>query len=270
MKPATLAPRDGLDPQDPDPHQRLGVPELPDHEADEQRDRYREEGDRASRDPAVPARLGDGVDEQGEPARHQHGAGCVERLDARVTALLQQDRREDEARHADRDVDEEDPGPAEHGREHAAEQDARRGAEAADRAPHAERDVPLAALGEGHRQDRERRRRDHRRAEALNGARRDQRRLGPRQAGEERGEREHDEPGEKDPPAPEQVGRAAAEEQEAPEHERVGADDPLQVLLREPEVDLDRGQCHVHDCDVQDDHELHDAEKRQRPPFASI
>ena len=89
-------------------------------------------------------------------------------------------------------------------------------------------------------------------------------------SGKERGEREHDEPGEKDPPAPEQVGRAPAEEQEAPEHERVGADDPLQVLLRESEVDLDRGQRHVHDCDVQDDHELHDAEKPQRPPFASI
>ena len=34
-------------------------------------------------------------------------------------------------------------------------------------------------------------------------------------------------------PAAEEVGRSPAEEQEAPEHERVGADHPLQVLLRE-------------------------------------
>ena len=39
---------------------------------------------------------------------------------------------------------------------------------------------------------------------------------------------------------PEQVGRAPAEEEEAAEGERVGADHPLQVLLREAEVALDR------------------------------
>ena len=158
---------------------------------------------------------------------------------------------------ADRDVDEEDPRPAERVGEDAAEQHAGRGAEAADRAPDAERDVPLAALGEGRREDRERRRRDHRRAEALERARRDQRRLRPGEAGEQRGEREHDEADQEQAPPPEQVGRAPAEQQEAAEDERVRADHPLQVLLREPEVDLDRGQRDVHDRDVQDDHELH-------------
>ena len=38
----------------------------------------------------------------------------------------------------------------------------------------------------------------------------------------------------------EQVGCTPAEEQEAAEDERVGADHPLQVLLREAEVVLDR------------------------------
>ena len=37
-----------------------------------------------------------------------------------------------------------------------AGEDARRGSEAADRAPDAERDVPLPALGEGGHEDRER------------------------------------------------------------------------------------------------------------------
>ena len=81
--------------------------------------------------------------------------------------------------------------------------------------------------------------------------------------------REHDEADEEDPPAAEQVGGAAAEQQEAAEDERVGADHPLEVLLREAEVDLDRGQGHVHDRDVQHDHELHHAEKRECRPFSS-
>ena len=127
-------------------------------EADEHHERRREEARASAREPAVLARLRDRVDERREPARHEHRTGHVERLDARVAALLEQDRRQDEGRHADRDVDEEDPLPAERVREDAAEQDARRGTEAADRAPDAERDVALAALGERRREDRQRRR----------------------------------------------------------------------------------------------------------------
>ena len=63
------------------------------------------------------------------------------------------------AGHADGDVDEEDPLPAESVREDAAEQNARGCAEAADRAPDAECDVPLAAFGERRREDRQGRRR---------------------------------------------------------------------------------------------------------------
>ena len=76
------------------------------------------------------------------------------------------------------------------------------------------------------------------------------------------------EPDEEHAPPAEQVGGAPAEEEEAAEDERVGADHPLQVLLREPEVDLDRGQRDVHDRDVEHDHELHDAEERECPPVA--
>ena len=74
----------------------------------------------------------------------------------RVAALAQQDGREEERGDADGDVDEEDPLPGERVGEDAAEQDAGRGAEAADRAPDAERDVALAAFGERRHQDRER------------------------------------------------------------------------------------------------------------------
>ena len=92
---------------------------------------------------------------------------------------------------------------------------------------------------------------------------RDQRRLAPREPRDERGDREHDQAREEKAPPPEQVGGAAAEEQEPAEDERVGADHPLEVLLGEPEIDLDGGQRDVHDRDIQDDHELDRAQERQ-------
>jgi hypothetical protein len=54
----------------------------------------------------------------------------------------------------------------------------------------------------------------------------------------------------------EQVGHAAAEQQEAAEHDRVGGDHPLQALLAEVEVGLDRRQRDIHDRDVEHHHEL--------------
>ena len=73
-----------------------------------------------------------------------------------------------------------------------------------------------------------------------------------------------------DAPAAEQVRRAAAEQQEAAEHERVRVDDPLQAALGEAEVALDRRQRDVHDRGVEHDHELRDREHRERLPAARI
>src|SRR4029079_17423512 len=94
-----------------------------------------------------------------------------------VTALAEQHGRERQRGDPDREVDEEDPLPAQEIGEDTAEQHAGRGTEAADSAPDAERDVALLALGEGGHEDRQRRRRDDRRAEALNRAGADQRGL---------------------------------------------------------------------------------------------
>ena len=65
----------------------------------------------------------------------------------------------------------------------------------------------------------------------------------PGEPAQERAEREDDEAEHEDAPAPEQVGSAAAEQQEAAEDERVGADHPLQVFLREAEVDWIEGRA---------------------------
>ena len=96
----------------------------------------------------------------------------VEALTVLVEALREQERRQDQRRDPDRDVDEEDPLPREEVGEDPAEEDARRGADAADRAPGTERDVALAALREHRDEDRQRRRREHGGAETLKRAER--------------------------------------------------------------------------------------------------
>ena len=64
--------------------------------------------------------------------------------------------------------------------------------------------------------------------------------------------------------APEQVGAASAEHQKAGERERVGVHDPLQAAWREAQPVVDRRQRDVHDRDVQDDHELRQADDQQK------
>ena len=138
----------------------------------------------------------------------------------------------------------------------AAEQHAGGAAASGHGAPDAERDVALAALGEGRGQDREGGGGEEAAAEPLQGAEDDQRALGPGEAGEQRADGEEDEAGDEEAPAAEQVGHPPAEQEDAAEHDRVGGDHPLEALLAEVEVGLDRRQRHVHDRDVEDDHEL--------------
>ena len=77
----------------------------------------------------------------------------------------------------------------------------------------------------------------------------------------ERGEREQAEPAEEDTAAADQVGGTAAEEQEAAVGEHIAADDPLQVLGRETQVVLDRGQSDVDDRDVEKVQELNEQQE---------
>ena len=85
---------------------------------------------------------------------------------------------------------------------------------------------------------------------------------------DERGEREDRQAGDEQAPAAEQVGRTTAEQQEAAEHERVGVDDPLEVLVGEAQIRLDRRQGDVHDRRVEDDHELREAHDDEHEPRA--
>src|SRR5262249_7368235 len=71
-------------------------------------------------------------------------------------------------------------------------------------------------------------------------------------------------------PTPEQVGEPPAEQQQAAEEDGVRGDDPLQALLAEVEVGLDRRQGDVHDCYVEDDHELGGHDQGQGKPSPSV
>ena len=87
--------------------------------------------------------------------------------------------------------------------------------------------------------------------------------LAVRQAADQRRAGEDDQAGDQHAATAEQVGHAAAEQQEAAVGEDVAVDHPLQALLAEAEVALDRGQRDVEDRRVEHVHELDDAEQEQ-------
>ena len=87
--------------------------------------------------------------------------------------------------------------------------------------------------------------------------------LGVGEAAGQRRAREDDQAGDEHEAAAEQVGHPAAEQEEAAVGEDVAVDDPLQALLAEAEVGLDRGQRDVEDRRVEHVHELDEAEQQQ-------
>ena len=73
-------------------------------------------------------------------------------------------------------------------------------------------------------------------------------------------------PDEEDALAPDQIARAAAEQQKATEDERVGVDDPLEVRLAQAQIGLDGREGDVDDRRVEDDHELREADQDEDDP----
>src|SRR2546430_1734519 len=102
-------------------------------------------------------------------------------------------------------------------------------------APEAKSLVSPGALLEARHHDRERGRRDDGAAEPLHRSRHDQHPLGLREPADERGDREERDSDDEHPPPAEQVRGTPGQEEEAAEGDRVGRDDPLEVLPREME-----------------------------------
>jgi hypothetical protein len=229
----------------------------------------RESGGRA---PAVARGARQRVDEQHEPAGHGHRAGDVEVPVAQVgPALAQEHGRDCGRRNADGDVDEEDPGPAQVAGEDAAKQDAGSRAAARGGAVDPQRKVAVAALREGGHQERQRRGREQRPAEALEGAETDQRALRPRDPAKKRACGEEEKTADEQPAPAKEIRQATTEEQRPAEEDRVRRDDPLQARRRKAEVGLDRREGDVHYRYVEDDHELRrDYESQSAPAPSTI
>ena len=177
---------------------------------------------------------------------------------------------EREGGRADREVDEEDPVPAQHLGQQASDEQAERAAGDRDEHVRAHRAGPLGGLRELGDDDRQ----DHRGlgggADALEHAGADQRLLARGEPAQQRRERERDEAGKEDALAPDEVAEPAGQEQQAPEGDEEAVDDPGQVGLAEAEVALDRRQRDVHDRDVEDDHQLREADDDQGRPAAAV
>jgi hypothetical protein len=141
---------------------------------------------------------------------------------------------------ADREVDEEDPVPAEGLGQGAAGEQAERAAGDGDEDVGAHRPCPVARLRELGDDDGEDHRGLQRAADALDEAGGDQKALTGRQAAKCRRGREYDDSGEEHALAAEQVAESPGEQQEAAERDKEGVDDPGEVALGEVEVALDR------------------------------
>ena len=205
-----------------------------------------------------------GVDQRDERGREGHGAARIQRARAGRSALVEQARGEHEQRHGDGDVDEEDRLPAEHVGQRPAGEQRRRRAEAAEAAPHGERAVALGSLGEGRHEDGQRRGRHDRGRDALRDARADEDGRRPGQPAQQRRDAEQRGAGQEHAPAPEQIARAAAEQEQAAEREQVRAEHPPRALGREAECVLDRRQREDHDLRVEDHHEVDEREQGER------
>ena len=188
--------------------------------------------ERGRRAPAVGAGLGEPVD-QGQQAAGDGGrAGEVVAVVGRGPALRDEPGGGHGRRDGDRHVDQQRPAPGGVLGQHAAEDEADGGAAAGDAAVDAEGAGPLLGLGEGDREQREGGGGHDGGEGALQGpgAEEHGRVLG--QPAEGRGAGEAEQADDEHPLAPEVVGDAAAEQQQAAEGQGVGGQHPLAVGRR--------------------------------------
>ena len=197
--------------------------------------------------------------------------GDVEPAGRGAPGRRQQPQREREDERADRDVDEEDPVPAEQVREDPTGQDAGHAAAREDEPEDPHRLGALGCLGEERDHQRERDGGHECAAEALHGAHGHEQLLRRGEAAAERGAGEDPDPDQEELPVAEEVAEASTEEEESAEGQEVRVDHPRERRLREPEVVADRRQRDVHDRPVEDDHQVAQAEDVQgEPAFPSV
>jgi hypothetical protein len=212
-----------------------------------------------------------------EHDRHQ-AAGRGQRADdvqlltglAGHPALRNQPRHHDQRDRRDRQVDVKDQPPRGQVGEHPGQHRTGSATQPGEPAPHPERLDPLARIREQHNDQSQRGRCGQCLPRALHEPARNQHRRTGRGPARGRCRREEPDPGEEQPSAAEQVGQPPAEQQKAARHQHVAVNHPRQPGVRERQVMLDSWERHVDDRYVDDEHELDQAEHRERPPAPRI
>src|SRR5581483_1729570 len=141
---------------------------------------------------------------------------------------------------------------------------------AGDRAPDSERLVALGRVEEGGGEQRHGRGGEQRAERALEGPRHREHAERLRGATDRRGDREPGEAGDERPLAAEQVADPPAEQEQAPEGQCVGGDDPLPVGVGEVQGPLSGGQRDVHNRRVEYDHQLGEREDHEDRPALGV
>ncbi len=247
--------------EEPEVDQRLGDPQLDDHERDEHRDGQRGERDDPRRGEAVARRLDQRVGQRRQEARHQQLSGHVDAAGDRA-ARARHHADHDHERDGTRDrVEGEHRAPPEPLGERAAHDRPEPRAESRRDAPEADGAGALARLGIEVRDDREARGRERRAAERLQHPEDDQQPSARRQRAQERAAGEERVAGAEHPLAAEAIGQETGTQQQARADEVVGVDHPRRLIRRHAQVGLQRRQRDDHDRDVQRHEE--DAERQR-------
>ena len=218
-------------------------------------------------DPAPVMRLAldQAVDQQEQADGGEAGAGPVEPVPAVEPQVGHRDEGEHDGQHADRDVDEEDPLPAEVGDQIAAQGGAGDRGDTGHRTPHAERDAPLVGR-EDHRDRGQRLRREQRAADTLDDPEHDELLGRAGQAARGRRDGEDHQPEHEQPLGPEEVTEPAGGDQEDRVDQHVRVDDPEDLVERRVEARAHVGYRDIDDRRIEQDHEEAQAERRQHQP----
>ncbi len=220
------------------------------------------------RRPAGGLTLGDREDDGAEARCREHGSAEVEPTPARLLRIGGHDLQGgDRECRCDRQIDVEDHPPVGELGEETADEHADCGARASDCSPGGERFRPLVPVERRH-DDRKRCRREQCCTETLARAGCKQSGRRARRGRRERRHGEDAEAGQEHPAAPEQIGGAAAEEEQASEDERVAGDGPADARAAELKVFREARQRDVHGRDVEDDHQLGDEHDEQEDATA--
>jgi hypothetical protein len=256
--------------EDAQTHQRLADTRLDGDEERQQRHAAAEDEQGLGGAPALLRRADDREHGHGQAHRRGDRAGEIDRAAARGHGRHER-RRDSENDQRDRDVDVEDPGPRHPLGDHAAQEDAGGAPGGCGGAVDGEGlHQLLRVVAEEHHQQRQCRRGDECRADALDrtGGDLDAGRLG--EAGGERAGGQDRPAGEEQALGAEQVGQAAAQEEQAAEGDDVGVEDPREVAGAEAEIALDLGQGHADDRRVHDHHELRERDDGKGRPAPRV